>query len=287
MLAVYKREIKSFFSNFTGYITISFFLLFAGIFFTVSNLFVGSSSIEASYENTVLVYLIAIPILTMKIISEEKREKTDMLLRSLPIKTSDYILGKYFASITMIFIPTLIIFSYTLILSFYGKVNILSAASGTLALFLCGCALCAVGLFISSLTESVITTALLTFGAMLLIYFMPTLTMLLPSSALGALAVFTLLILLAAFIIYRLSKNTVFSLASLAIGEAILLAICFINSEWLEGSVQKLSRTLSVTERMNIFTRSSILDLSALLYFITFAFIFIFFTVYSAKRASD
>ncbi len=285
MLAVYTREMKSFFSNFTGYITIAFFLLFAGIFVTVNNLFVGSSAIEASYTNTVLVYLFAIPILTMKTMSEEKRAGTDILLRSLPLRTTDYILGKYFAVVTMIFIPTVIIFSYTLILSFYGSINLLSAIFGTLALFLCGCALAAIGLFISSLTSSMVTSAISCFGAMLLVYFMPAITMLLPATAIGALVTFTILILLLGLLVYKMSSSQSCTFAFVFASELILLAVYFIKSEWLEGSVRKLFSTLSVTNRIELFTSSAILDLSALLYFISVAFVFVFFTVQSAEKA--
>ena len=285
MLAVYKREMKSYFSNFTGYITIAFFLLFAGIFVTVNNLFVGSSAIETSYTNTVLVYLFAIPILTMKTMSEEKRAGTDILLRSLPLSTTDYILGKYFAVVTMIFIPTAIIFSYTLILSFYGSINLLSALFGTLALFLCGCALSAIGLFISSLTGSMVTSAIACFGAMLLVYFMPALTMLLPATSLGALVTFTIIILLLGVLVYKTSQSISCAFGFVFASELILLSVYFIKSEWLEGSVRKLFSTLSVTNRIELFTSSSILDISALLYFVSVAFVFVFFTVQSAEKA--
>ena len=285
MFAVYTREIKSFFNNFTGYITIAFFLIFAGIFVTVNNFFVGSSAIESSYSNTVLVYLFAIPILTMKTMSEEKRAGTHILLRSLPIKTTDYILGKYFAVITMLFIPTAIIFSYTLILSFYGSVNLISAFFGTLALYLCGCALAGVGMFISSLTSSMVSSAISCFGAMLLIYFMPALTMLLPASALGSMIAFTILILLLGVLVYKLSASLTFALGFTAVSELILLGAYFIRSEWLEGAVRKLFSTLSVTSRVEIFTSTAILDLSAILYFITLTFIFVFFTVQSAEKS--
>ncbi len=285
MFAVYTREMKSFFNNFTGYITIAFFLLFAGIFVTVNNLFVGSSAIESSYSNTVLVYLFAIPILTMKTMSEEKRTGTYTLLRSLPLKTTDYILGKYFAVITMLLIPTVIIFSYTIILSFYGDINLLSAIFGTLALYLCGCALASIGLFISSLTSSMVSAAISCFGAMLLIYFMPALTMLLPASALGSMIVFTLLILLLGLLVYKVSANLTFALGFTCVSELILLGAYFIKSEWLEGGVRKLSSVLSVTGRVEAFTSTAILDLSSILYFITVAFIFVFFTVQSAEKA--
>lgn len=285
MLAVYKREMKSFFDGFTGYISTAFFLLFAGIFVTVTNLFVGVSSIETSYSVTVFVYLIAIPILTMKIMSDEKRSGTFLLLRSLPLRTRDYIFGKYLSLVTMIFIPSVIIFSYTLILSLYGKVNILAALVGTLSLFLCGCALASIGLFISSMTDSPVVAALLCFGAMLLIYFMPTISMLLPTSALGALIVLSVAIIAAAFAIYRLSSSDTLALSCGAVGEIILLFIYFISPERLEGSLAKIFSCLAVTERLESFTASAILDLSSIIYFITVSALFVFFTHEVSEKA--
>ena len=285
MLAVYKREMKSFFDGFTGYISTAFFLLFAGIFITVTNLFVGTSSIESSYSLTVFVYLIAIPILTMKIMSEEKRGGTFLLLRSLPLRTKDYILGKYFALVTMILIPSVIIFSYTAVLALYGRVNMLAAFFGTLALFLCGCALAAIGLFISSLTDSPVISALFCFGAMLLVYFMPTIALLLPTSAIGSLIVFSLGAVVASFIVYRLSNSEAAALSCGVIGEVLLLALYFVSPESLEGSAAKLLSALAVTSKLDVFTTSSILDLSAVLYFITVSFVFVFFAHEASEKA--
>lgn len=285
MLAVYKREMKSFFDGLTGYISTAFFLLFAGIFVTVTNLFVGTSSIESSYSVTVFVYLIAIPILTMKIMSDEKRGGTFLLLRALPLRTRDYIIGKYLALVTMIFIPSAVIFSYTLILSLYGRVNMLAAFFGTLALFLCGCALASIGLFISSMTDNSVVSALLCFGAMLLVYFMPTLTMLLPTSALGALLVLSIVIVAASFIIYRLSSNETLALSCGTVGEIILLVIYFISPEKLEGSLTRIFSCLAVTSRFEAFTASAILDLSSILYFVTVSALFVFFTHEASEKA--
>lgn len=285
MLAVYKRELRSFFSSLSGFVAIAFFLLFAGIFVTVMNLFVGSSAIESSYSTTVLVYLIAIPILTMKIMSEDKKAKTDLLLRTLPLKTIEYVLGKYLALITMIFIPTFIIFSYTLILSLYGSVNIAAAISGTLALFLCGCALAALGLFISSLTDNTVISAVFCFGAMLLIYFMPTITMLLPKTAISATVFFILVGLLFGYLIYRLCSSIAGALGTIFVSSLASLLFYAITPSSLEGLLPKLFSLLSLTERFEIFTSSAILDLSAILYFITFAFIFVFLTHQSCEKA--
>ncbi len=276
---------KSFFDGLTGYISIAFFLLFAGIFVSVTNLFVGTSSIEASYSLTVFVYLIAIPILTMKIMSEEKRGGSFILLRTLPFKTRDYIIGKYLALVTMIFIPSAIIFSYTAPLALYGRVNMLAAFSGTLALFLCGCALAAIGLFISSLTDSAVVSALLCFGAMLTVYFTPTLTMLIPTGAIASLLIFSLMIVAISFIIYRLASSDTFALSCAIVMEIILLIIYFAKSELLEGAVAKVLSCIAVTSRLDSFTTSAILDLPSLLYFITVSLVFVFFAHEVSEKA--
>jgi ABC-2 type transport system permease protein len=130
-----------------------------------------------------------------------------------------------------------------------------------------------------------VSSAISCFGAMLLIYFMPALTMLLPTGALGSMIAFTILILLIGVLVYRLSASLTFALGFTAVSELILLCAYFIKSEWLEGSVRKLFSSLSVTSRVETFTSTAILDLSAILYFITVAFIFVFFTVQSAEKA--
>jgi ABC-2 type transport system permease protein len=221
----------------------------------------------------------------MKIISEDKKTRTDLLLRTLPLKTIDYVLGKYFALITMIFIPTAIIFSYTLILSFYGSVNVIAAISGTLALFLCGCALGALGMFISSLTNNTVISAVFCFGAMLLIYFMPTVILLLPKKPISAVIFFIIIGALSAYAVYKLCKSMEGALVTLFVFALGALAVYAINPTLLEGLLPRLFSSMSVTERFEIFASNAILDLSAIIYFITFAFIFVFLTHQSCEKA--
>lgn len=119
-----------------------------------------------------IIFLIAIPILTMRVIAEERRQKTDQLLYALPIGMTRVVLGKYLAMITVVAIPCAIMGAYPLILRSFGNVPLGTAYGTLLACFLLSCTLSAVGMLISSLTDNQAVAAGLCFVVMLLLYFM-------------------------------------------------------------------------------------------------------------------
>ena len=196
MYPVYKKELKSYFSTLTGYAVIAFMLLFSGIFVSVYSLFSFGPSIETSYNNFVMVLIVAVPVLSMRAIADERRSGSYILLNSLPIKPISYILAKFFAMLTVISIPIIITFFYAFILNFYGEVNFVSALSATFALILLAGALLAVGLFISSLFDNAVICAVVITGAMLAIYYLPTVILLLPASALSSFIILSVVSLL-------------------------------------------------------------------------------------------
>lgn len=284
MIAIYRKELRSYFTSLTGYMLIALYLLFSGIFVTVYNLYGGTPSIEVSYADSIIVLLIIIPLLTMRSIAEERHQKTSLLLSSLPISTADYIIGKYLAMLTLIGLPILIVFGYTAILSFYGNVNLTSSILSTLALFLIAAAFAAIGLFLSSLTDNSLIAGGFTFGVLLLIYFLPTLILLLPATALGSLIVFTLLVLLISLLIFKLTTSLNAALITGMIAEIALIAVFLVDSTRLEGSAAAFFSQLSLTERFDLFTLYGIFDLTAIVYFISTAALFLFFTVLSMEK---
>lgn len=284
MIAIYRKELRSYFTSITGYLLVALYLLFSGIFITVYNLYSGTPSIEVSYSDSIIILLIVIPLLTMRSIAEERQQKTSLLLSSLPISTADYIIGKYLAMLTLLAMPILLVFCYTGILSFYGEVNWLSSILTTLALFLVAAALTAIGLFLSSITDNSLIAGGLTFGVLLLIYFLPTLILLLPATATGSLIVFTIVIMLVCLLIYKLTTGLNIALITGLIGETLLVALFFIDSRWLEGASAEFVGLLSLTERFERFTLYGIFDLSAIVYFISTAALLLFFTVLSMEK---
>lgn len=284
MIAVYRKEMRGYFTTLTGYMLMALYLLFAGIFVTVYNLYDGTPSIEVSYSEIVIILLIIIPLLTMRSIAEERHQKTSLLLSSLPITTADYIIGKYLAMLTLLALPILLVFCYSAVLSFYGEIRLLSAVLSTLALFLVAAALTAIGLFLSSLTDNSLVAGGLTFGVLLLIYFLPTLILLLPSTALGSLLVFTVLIILLALLLCKLTASLNIALIAGLLAETVLLTIFFIDQRLLEGGAAKFFSFLSLTERFDLFSLYGIFDLSAIVYFVSVAALFLFFTVLSMEK---
>ena len=283
MRAVYKKELKSYFSTLTGFAVIAFMLLFSGIFISVYSLFSYGPAIETSYTNFLIVLIFAVPVLTMRAIAEERRSGTYILLNSLPINPLSYILAKYFAMLTIISIPIVITFLYSFILNFYGNVNFLSAISATFALILLSGALLAVGLFISSLFENVVLCAVVTVGAMLAIYFLPTLVLLIPASALSSFAILSVTSLLLSIAAAAASENKNIGYGVFIVLELLLLALLSFCSGFLAGAARSVFSAMSITDKFTSFASYGIFDIAAVFYYISIALFFIFLTLRSVE----
>ena len=129
MLAIFKREFRSYFTSMTGYVIIAIMLLFSGVFSMILNLIGQYASYEYVLSNQSIVLIVAIPVLTMRSIAEDRKSKTDMLLYSLPLKMSSIVLGKYFAMLAVWAICCLSMGITPLILSGYGTVNFVTTYS--------------------------------------------------------------------------------------------------------------------------------------------------------------
>lgn len=197
MKAVLRHELSSCFTNLSGYVFGAFLLLFAGIYTMVYNLQSATTNFEYVLGSMSFVFLIIVPILTMRVLAEERRQKTDQLLYSLPLSMTQVVVGKYLALLTMFLIPLVIISLYPLVLTAFGNLN-LAAAFGSIVGFFClGAALIAVGMYISSITESQAVAAGLCFVVMLVNYFIADLASMSSATAFGSL---TMLILCALII---------------------------------------------------------------------------------------
>ena len=122
MTAIYKKELKSYLTSMIGYLFMAFTLALFGLYFTAINLQQGYPEIGYALQNSAFILLIAVPVLTMRVLSEEQKNKTDQLLLTAPVKISDIILGKYLALLTIYVIPVLIMCLYPLLLGTHGTV---------------------------------------------------------------------------------------------------------------------------------------------------------------------
>ena len=122
------------------------------------------------FANLFLIIIFLIPILTMRLFSEEKKQKTEQGLLTAPVSLTSIVLGKYFAALTLFTIGISVVFVYGFILSLFGSVAWLTLVSNFLALFLLGAAFSAVGVFISSLTENQVIAAVGGFVCLMMLY---------------------------------------------------------------------------------------------------------------------
>ena len=274
MGALYKKELRSFFHTLTGYIFIGLMLLLTGIFTFAINLTNQSTQFEYVLSNIGFIFLLVTPVLTMRILSEERHSKTDQLLFSLPIGTGGIVLAKYLAMLTVFGVTVLAMALLPVLLSFYGTVNFLSAYSCLLGFFFLGAALISVGLLMSSLTESQIVAAVISFVVLLVIYLMGSLASLVPSDALTSFIAFSVLIALFAVLVYVMTKNYIAAAAAAVALEAVNVVLYFSDPSLFEGAFGKALRAVSLFDRFYNFIYG-VFDLSAIVYYLTFSALFL------------
>ena len=171
MRAVYFRELKSYFQTPLGYVFMGVFLLLTGVFFLTGNLMPMNSDIGLLFDSMSYLFMLIMPLLTMRLLSEEKRLRTDQLLFTSPLTVGAIVVGKYLAALTVLVLSMLLTAPCAVILFLYGAPHAPLIASGYIGFFLLGASYVAVGILMSAVTESQLTAAVATFGVNLMIQF--------------------------------------------------------------------------------------------------------------------
>ncbi len=166
MCAIYKKELRAYLTSMTGYIFMAVLLAVTSLYYVANCLVGGYPVFGAVLSSVYFVLLIIVPVLTMRSMAEEKRQKTDQLLMTAPISLWKIVLGKYLAMVTIFLIPMAILCLYPLILLQFGSVSLPMAYTAILGDTLFGAACLGIGLFLSALTESQVIAAVLTFGVL-------------------------------------------------------------------------------------------------------------------------
>ena len=283
MIAVLKHELRTYFRSLTAYVFGAFLLCFIGIGALIYNLQAAVSNFEFVLSFSCLVFVIIVPILTMRVIAEEQKQKTDQLLYSLPISTSQVVLGKYLALLVVYLIPLAIISLYPLIFSRYGDVYLLTAYGSIFAFFVLGAALIALGVFISSLTENQGFAAGIGIAAILLNYYSVSLSESVSATSFGSLIAFAALIVALGFVIRHLTRNE-----KLAWGVSIVLYVLLLVSYWMEptvfeGLLPKIMTELSLFERFYVFV-NGVFDMTGIVYYVSIIVFFLFLSVQSLEK---
>lgn len=283
MTAVYKRELRSYLTSMIGYIFIFFILLLTGIYFSAYQLSAAYPKFEYTLSALTFVFLISVPILTMRVLAEERKQKTDQLLLTSPVSVEKIVMGKYLALVTVFAIPMAIICLYPLLMTKFGTVSLGMAYTAILGFFLLGCANLAIGVFISSLTESQVIAAVLTFVLLFAFYMMNGISSFFSEGALSTCITFGLLILAASIIIYTMIKNFLISAVVCAAGEAVLAVFYLVNSEFFAGGIQKVLQVFNISGHFDNFA-NGIFDINGILYFISVIAVCVFLTIQSIVK---
>lgn len=283
MTAVLRRELSAYFKGMTGYLITAFVLLFAGIYTMAYNLSGQYANFEYALDSISFIYLIAAPILSMRTLAEERRQKTDQLLYSLPVSLSAVVIGKYLAMLAVLAVPCAVMALYPLILSQFGAVSFGTAYGALLGFFLLGASLLSVGLFVSSITESQVASAVVTLAAGLLLYFMTALASFVSTEPQASLIALMLLALLAAVALNRLARNPIVSACFFAACVGGLLAAYAVDGAMFEGLFGAIMGQLSVFDRFYGFV-DGVFDLTAVAYDLSFIAVFLFLTVQAMEK---
>ena len=283
MIAVYKKELRTSFTGMAAYVFIAFVLVFAGIYTMLYNLSNGYPNFEYVLQSMSIIFLIAIPILTMRSIAEERRQHTDQLLYALPLGMTRIVLGKYLAILTVVAVPCVIMGFYPLLLSQYGQISFATAFGALIGFFLLSAALAAIGLLISALTENQAVAAGLCFVVMMLLYFMNNLTSFVSDTATASLAALMIVVLVIAAPVLLFTNSTPLAGLVAVIGCGGLLGCFAVASDRFEGLFDKMMESLSVFERFYTFI-DGVFDLTGALYFLSIIAVALFLTVQTMEK---
>jgi ABC-2 type transport system permease protein len=172
MIAIFKKEFNSYMHSVLGWLFIAVTICIFAMYATAYNLLYGTPYLAYSLEGLIMVLLVTVPVLSMKIMADERRQKTDQLLLTTPVSVGKIVIGKYMAMAAIFLIPVVLICLMPPFLTMFGTVPIAENYVAILAYALYGLAAIAVGLFISSITENLVIAAVLSFAVLFLTYMM-------------------------------------------------------------------------------------------------------------------
>ena len=277
MKAVFKHEVSLYYHGLMAYVFAAFLLEFIGIGAMLYNINSAMANFEYALGTFSIAFVGLVPVLTMRVMAEEKKQKTDQLLSLLPITSTDIVLGKYFAMALVFVLPMLVACVYPFIFSFYGDVY-LPTSYGALFAFIClGLALIAIGMFISSLTESQGMAAGIGVVVMLFLYYSATLANYISSQVFNVVVLVVLAALLG-LLVRKLTDSDVAGLGVFLAGAAALAVTWFVKPEALTGLLPDMMQKLSPFERLYTFV-NGVFDVTGIVYYASIAVFFLFLCV--------
>ena len=284
MLAIYKREFKSYFQSMVGCVFVAFLVAFTGIYFTAYNLNAGYPYFSYTLSGSLIVFIVGIPLITMRSFAEERKNKTDQLLLTAPVSLTKIVLGKYLAMISVVAIPNLIFCLFPLLIKMNGTAYLKTDYISIGVFFLLGCVYVAIGMFMSALTESQMIAFITTFGLLLILYLWNGIIGFLPSSAIGSLigliVVFTIIIAY----VYHMTENWMLSAVLEVLGIVASVATYIVKSSLFENLLTKILGKLALADVFTDITNNHIVDITGIVLYLYVIAIFIVLTIQAIQK---
>lgn len=284
MLAVYKRELRSYFCSMTGYIFIAAVMVFTGIYFMANNLAYGYPYFSYTIVNSLLVYIIVVPILTMRSFADERRSKTDQLLLTSPASITSIVLGKYLAMMTVFAIPLAVFCVCPLIISTAGNAYLFSDYMAILCMMVIGMMFVSIGMFISSLTDNQIISAVVSIVVLLIIHMWDSLISFLPTSAIGSLICSYIILALLLVCVGLFSRNRIITAGLAAVGITGITACYCISPDMFADLIPSLLGSFSINTVLYNFCYYFVFDLGGIFMCLSVAAMFVFLTIQTIQK---
>ena len=283
MTAVLKHELRLYFRSLTAYVFGAFLLVTVGIGAMLYNLQAAVSNFEFVLSFSSMVFVVIVPILTMRVIAEERKQKTDQLLYALPLSTTQVVLGKYLSLLLVYLIPLCVIAIYPLIFAQYGEVYLLTSYGSLFAFLLMGGALLAVGMLLSSLKDNQGFAAGIGIAVIALNYFSVSLAEYVSATATGSAIALLVLSALLGWLIRSLTGNETVGYGTGLALMGITTVFYLLDDAKFEGLLPDIMRKLSLFSRLETFV-NGVFDLTSVVYFLSVAVFFLFLTVQSLEK---
>lgn len=283
MTHILKKELGSYFKGMSGYFFGAIMLVFAGIYTVMVNCIMGYSNYEYTINNLSFMYLALVPVLTMKTFADERRQRTDQLLYSLPLRMSQVVIGKYVALLIVMLVPTLVICFYPIVLTPFTEIKYPVVMLNILAFYMLGASMIAIGEFISTLTDSQAVSAGLSFAVFLISYFARDMADYVPGTAFASMLVLAAFGFLLAFFVYLFTKMVYLAGIFFCVYFCILVILYTNFRLAFEGLFSDIVNSISIFERFYVFARG-VFDIKSIIYFISIIIVFLYLSVISLEK---
>ena len=278
MTAIMTRELRTYFQTPLGYIFMGLFLLVSGFFFTIGNLISGSSYFTSFLQSILFLYLFAVPLLTMRLLSEERRQRTDQLLLTSPISVADIVVGKFLAAFVVFLITLLVTALYAVVVAIFGDLAVWQTIGGYIGFALMGSSFIALGVLISAVSDNQVSAAFFTFFALLLIWFLNLVKSVAPADPVSSTIFAAVLVLGIAGFFYANTRSWITTAVVAVVGAAVIVVLHLIQPDVFTGLIAETLDWFSLLERFESFTLG-LIQIEEVVFYLSFTSIFLFVTV--------